>query len=170
MKKVLIFSVLLILGLICSQLIGFVDSSVRGPLEFLIKNLTLIFLSFIMIHVGLEFTIEQFKIEKLWLGLFCGLYRRLFSLDFLLTLFFFQNMIRTSPENLISAAFMFIVGASMPFLSKDVLSAQNLPGILFDVLVLTILSKLGKMFPLFCYQKEATIRQRLALAIAMSQR
>jgi hypothetical protein len=34
----------------------------------------------------------------------------------------------------------------------------------------TILSNLGKMFPFFCYRKEATIRERLALSIAMFPR
>ena len=33
--------------------------------------------------------------------------------------------------------------------------------------MITVLSNLGKMFPAFCYRKEAHWRQRLALAIGM---
>ncbi|PJD98135.1 MAG: sodium:proton antiporter [Parachlamydia sp.] len=333
MTKVLLFSMLLIFGLACSQLVGFVDPSIRPTLEFVIKNLTLVFLSFIMIHVGLEFTIDHSKLKSYawdyfvaftaasfpWI--FCALYFFYFAqhdpnfskwnifidclllarfasptsagvlftmlsaagleptwvfkkarvlaifddLDTIILLLPIKMMIigfkwelilllvvivgliylawkkmRTlswpltwpwvllyailitalceivytvtyyledvlplhievllpafvlgcilafpkgetihelldrpsekTVQTLVSAAFMFIVGASMPLLSKDVLSAQNLPGILFDVLALTVLSNLGKMFPLFCYQKEATIRERLALAIAMCPR
>jgi hypothetical protein len=39
--------------------------------------------------------------------------------------------------------------------------------ILFHVLVVTIISNLGKMFPAFCYRKEAHWRERLAVAIGM---
>lgn len=35
------------------------------------------------------------------------------------------------------------------------------------VLVITILSNLGKMFPAFCYRREAHWRERLAVAIGM---
>ena len=40
-------------------------------------------------------------------------------------------------------------------------------GILLHVLAITLLSNLGKMFPAFCYRKEAHWRERLALAIGM---
>ncbi len=39
--------------------------------------------------------------------------------------------------------------------------------IAFHVLIVTIISNLGKMFPFFCYRKEADWRQRLAVAIGM---
>ncbi|MBN2083253.1 hypothetical protein JW859_13725, partial [bacterium] len=39
--------------------------------------------------------------------------------------------------------------------------------ILLHVLLVTLLSNLGKMFPLFCYRREAHWRQRLALSIGM---
>lgn len=39
--------------------------------------------------------------------------------------------------------------------------------ILFHVLVLTVLSNLGKMFPAFCYRKEVHWRHRIAVAIGM---
>lgn len=35
------------------------------------------------------------------------------------------------------------------------------------VLIVTVLSNLGKMFPAFCYRKEASFKERLALAIGM---
>ena len=35
------------------------------------------------------------------------------------------------------------------------------------VLILTVLSNLGKMFPAFCYRKEAHWRERLAVAVGM---
>lgn len=39
--------------------------------------------------------------------------------------------------------------------------------IIIHVLIVTILSNLGKMFPAFCYRKEAHWRERLAVAICM---
>lgn len=35
------------------------------------------------------------------------------------------------------------------------------------MLVVTVLSNLGKMFPALCYRKEARFKERLALAIGM---
>ena len=35
------------------------------------------------------------------------------------------------------------------------------------VLIVTLLSNLGKMFPLLCYRREASVRERLALSIGM---
>jgi Kef-type K+ transport system membrane component KefB len=103
----------------------------------------------------------------------------------------------------ISAAFMILVGLSMPsILSPDnldvmespyaeksspqyaqmpapedaplgngsLLAEQAFPGwdwIAFHVLMLTIISNLGKMFPAFCYRREAHWKERLALAIGM---
>lgn len=67
----------------------------------------------------------------------------------------------------ISAVFMVLVGLSMPVIhTEDV--KWSLLGI--HVLLITLLSNIGKMFPLFCYSKEATLRERLALSIAMFPR
>ena len=41
------------------------------------------------------------------------------------------------------------------------------PAIAMHVLILTVLSNLGKMFPAFCYRREAHWRHRLAVAIGM---
>jgi hypothetical protein len=45
--------------------------------------------------------------------------------------------------------------------------AQGWGRIALHVLLLTILSNLGKMFPAFCYRREAHWRHRLAVAIGM---
>jgi len=42
--------------------------------------------------------------------------------------------------------------------------------IIVHVLLITIISNLGKMFPVFCYRKEVDVRERLAVAIAMFPR
>ena len=56
----------------------------------------------------------------------------------------------------------------------DVLAAkQAFPGwdiIALHVLVITLLSNLGKMFPLFCYRREASLRERLAVTLCMFPR
>ncbi len=67
-------------------------------------------------------------------------------------------------STIISACFMVLVGLSMPPLD---LSGTPLPSLIGSVLALTILSNLGKMFPLFCYRKEVPLRTRLALCIGM---
>lgn len=38
------------------------------------------------------------------------------------------------------------------------------------VLALTVISNLGKMYPAFCYKKEAPFRERLAVSVAMLPR
>ncbi len=63
--------------------------------------------------------------------------------------------------------FMFLVGCSLPKIDFD--SFFILPTI-GNVLALTLLSNLGKMYPAFCYKKEATLRERLALSVAMFPR
>ncbi|HOP29890.1 MAG TPA: sodium:proton antiporter [Spirochaetota bacterium] len=64
MKKVIIFSLLLIAGLTGSQILpGLIGSSYTSVSE-IISILTLIALSFIMIHVGYEFEIEKDKLRS----------------------------------------------------------------------------------------------------------
>lgn len=68
----------------------------------------------------------------------------------------------------VSAAFMFLVGLSMPGIDWQELIAWDGLSLLFvHVMAITFLANLGKMFPAFCYRKEASWRQRLALAIGM---
>jgi len=70
-------------------------------------------------------------------------------------------------DQIVKALFMFLVGCSLPKLEWGSVS----PGVLvFHVLVATVLSNLGKCFPALCYRKEATLRERLALSVAMFPR
>ncbi len=64
----------------------------------------------------------------------------------------------------ISAAFMVLVGLSMPAINVD---GGEWTSIIMHVLIITALANLGKMFPLFVYRKEATWNQRLAICIGM---
>jgi Kef-type K+ transport system membrane component KefB len=94
---------------------------------------------------------------------------------------------------IVSSAFMVLVGLSMPPLfnadraaqSAEMISADEalaLPelvphhadaattdwaAIALHVVVLTVLINLGKMFPAFCYRREASLRERLALSIGL---
>lgn len=93
----------------------------------------------------------------------------------------------------VSALFMVLVGLSMPPIRAEVaaievaqktlkyegvpeavLAAKNqFPGwgtIALHVVVITLLSNLGKMFPAFCYRREAGLKERLALSIGMFPR
>jgi Kef-type K+ transport system membrane component KefB len=68
---------------------------------------------------------------------------------------------------IVTAIFMVLVGLSVP-----PINSENVEWGIFlvHVTLITILSNMGKMFPLVCYRKEATVRQRLALSIAMFPR
>ena len=68
---------------------------------------------------------------------------------------------------IVAACFMVLVGLSMPQIPHDTLDWGLIAS---HVAFVTILSNLGKMFPFFCYRKDATIRERLALSIAMFPR
>jgi Kef-type K+ transport system membrane component KefB len=78
---------------------------------------------------------------------------------------------------IVSAVFMALVGLSMPPVltdagaGGDTLSASvPMPGwgvIALHVLAITVLSNLGKMFPALCYRREASPRERLAVAIGL---
>ncbi len=70
----------------------------------------------------------------------------------------------------ISAAFMVLVGLSMPPIVTGSSSGTDWGTIGVHVLLITLLSNLGKMFPAFCYRGEATLRERLALCIGMFPR
>jgi len=65
---------------------------------------------------------------------------------------------------IISAAFMILVGLSMPAVS---ITEGEWTSIILHVLIITVLANLGKMFPLFVYRKEAHWKQRLAICIGM---
>ncbi len=60
--------------------------------------------------------------------------------------------------------YMFLVGSSLP---KIALEHVNWLFLLGHVLALTFLSNLGKLYPVFCYKKEASYKERVALSVAM---
>lgn len=70
-------------------------------------------------------------------------------------------------STIVPVCFMVLVGLSMLQIGHDTIDWVSIAS---QVVFVTILSNLGKIFPLFCYRKEATIRERLALSIAMSRR
>ncbi|HEY7867183.1 MAG TPA: hypothetical protein VIC51_14425 [Psychromonas sp.] len=72
---------------------------------------------------------------------------------------------------IVSAIFIFLVGLNMPeIFNSDIANSgpQLSPGMIaFHVLMITIISNMGKMFPAFVYKREAHWKERLALAIGM---
>ncbi|MGH7244036.1 MAG: sodium:proton antiporter [Phycisphaerales bacterium] len=76
---------------------------------------------------------------------------------------------------LISGVFLLLVGLSMPHLDKisshpdstEPVEAINWGMIALHVLAVTLLSNLGKMFPVLCYKREASLRARMALSVGM---
>ncbi|WP_374027252.1 sodium:proton antiporter [Bdellovibrio bacteriovorus] len=73
----------------------------------------------------------------------------------------------------ISAAFMLLVGLSMPAATganPAIVLNMEIPTILLHVLAVTVVANLGKMFTLFCYKKEASFKERLAVSIALFPR
>lgn len=70
-------------------------------------------------------------------------------------------------DHTVKYLFMFLVGMSLPKIDLGGASWQILA---WHVLALTILSNLGKCFPIFCYKNEASLRERIALSIGMFPR
>jgi Na+:H+ antiporter len=68
---------------------------------------------------------------------------------------------------ILKAIFMLLVGASIPRIAYETIEPRQM---ILQVTIITILSNLGKCFPLFCYRKEATLRERLALCISLFPR
>lgn len=70
-------------------------------------------------------------------------------------------------DRALKGAFMFFVGCSLP---KIEIGNLALGVIAMHVLALTVLSNIGKCFPSFCYRKEAPLKHRIALSVAMFPR
>lgn len=77
---------------------------------------------------------------------------------------------------IVSGAFMLLVGLSMPPgllaapAAADGAAGHQAPGwgwLAMHVLLVTVVSNVGKMFPTFCYRREAHVRERLAVSIGM---
>ena len=64
MKKLFLFSVLLLLGICGSQLFLWVDGEKKEVLQLIVKNITLVCVAFIMIHEGLEFVIDKSLLQN----------------------------------------------------------------------------------------------------------
>jgi Kef-type K+ transport system membrane component KefB len=68
--------------------------------------------------------------------------------------------------SIVAGAFMLLVGLSMPAVA-EIAGGMSWRVILGHALAITLLSNLGKMFPLFTYRRESTWRERFALCIGM---
>lgn len=64
MKKVLLFSTLLVVGMIGSQLLPSLLGSLLPPVAHAIRLITMMALAFIMIHVGYEFEIDKSQLGR----------------------------------------------------------------------------------------------------------
>lgn len=73
-------------------------------------------------------------------------------------------------QNFVSAAFMFLVGLSMPALTATLQGGTSASELALSVVFVTLLSNIGKMCSFFCYTKEATWQERLAVSVAMFPR
>ena len=69
MKKVWIFSALLIAGLVLSQVMPGVLGEQTDPVQAGIGFLTMVGLAFIMIHVGYEFDLDKGNLRRVGAGL-----------------------------------------------------------------------------------------------------
>jgi hypothetical protein len=83
-------------------------------------------------------------------------------------------------STIVSGVFMLLVGLSMPVMFRSPAEAEPRgttlsasaptpawPILILHVLVVTLLSNLGKMFPALCYRRQAGLYERLALAVSM---
>ncbi len=70
-------------------------------------------------------------------------------------------------DRLLKGGFMFLVGCSLPKIDLGLITPM---AALWHVLMLTLLSNLGKCFILCCYRREASLISRLALSVAMFPR
>lgn len=64
MKKVLVYSILLIVGLVASQYMNGLGAESSGVVRELVRLLTVFSLGFIMIHVGYEFEIDRSNLKS----------------------------------------------------------------------------------------------------------
>lgn len=67
-------------------------------------------------------------------------------------------------DDIIKFSYMGLVGLSLP---RIVLGSTSVIILAAHVLVITLLSNLGKLFPMLCYKQEASFHERAALSIAM---
>lgn len=70
-------------------------------------------------------------------------------------------------DHLIKGLFMLLVGLSLPRIE---FAGLNWGMVIGHVLALTVISNLGKCYASFCYKKEASLKERIALSVAMFPR
>lgn len=75
-----------------------------------------------------------------------------------------ENPFEKRFDDIVKFTYMFLVGCTLPKIS---LGATSLAFLAFHTLMLTFLSNLGKLYPMFCYKKEASLRERAALSVAL---
>ncbi|MDB2613673.1 hypothetical protein N9Y92_00765 [Chlamydiales bacterium] len=111
---------------------------------------------------------------------------------------FLHRPVEKRAKLIISAFFMFLVGLNMPplmgltesidvdqvtsklmefpdayfdqFSSESKIAGLSYSELIWHVFWVTLLSNLGKMFPVLCYRKESSLRERFSLAIGMCPR
>lgn len=78
-----------------------------------------------------------------------------------------QSMPSLLTDRSIKLLFMFLVGLLLPKIPIDTETLKNL---LLHVVCITLLMNVGKLAPLFFYKKEASFRERVAVAVGMMPR
>lgn len=78
-----------------------------------------------------------------------------------------QQMGGLLADRSIKLLFMFLVGLLLPEIT---FSPNTVKSLILHVIGITILMNLGKLAPIFFYRKEATLRERVAVAVSMMPR
>ncbi len=78
-----------------------------------------------------------------------------------------ENKLALLADKSVKSMFMFLVGVSLP---KIAFADTGIQTILWHVLWISVLINLGKCLPAFFYKREAPLRERLALSVAMFPR
>lgn len=72
-----------------------------------------------------------------------------------------------SADSLMKLFFMFLVGLLLPQIA---INSYTFKGLLLHVICVTLLMNMGKLAPAFFYKKEASFRERMAVAVGMMPR
>ncbi len=75
---------------------------------------------------------------------------------------------QSSPFDIaLKSLFMFLVGTSLPKIDFTALDWQTTA---LHVIIITIISNIGKCFPILCYKNQATLKERIAVGISLFPR
>lgn len=72
--------------------------------------------------------------------------------------------------HMISSVFMVLVGLSMPYMADIMDGSVSYQTLFYHVMNVTILANIGKCFVIFCYRQQATLKERLAVAVGLFPR